>query len=123
MIFITLAKLKDKLLPTFRQTLARPPTYLTVHNIFWTLGQYDFVVIYEARNETDTMKGCLTWLKPCETQTSVAITNEEAKNVTGTSTTTSRVVTRTVSRPRQRSRIDVQKVVERSIPDKFKRRL
>jgi uncharacterized protein with GYD domain len=117
MIFITLAKIKDRLLPTFRQTLAQPPAYLTVHNVFWTLGQYDFIVVYEARNETEAMKGCLTWLKSCETQTLIAITNDEAKAVIGGAAAR----TRTVSSSARSS--GVAKVVKRSIPDKFKRRI
>jgi uncharacterized protein with GYD domain len=120
MIFITLAKMKDRLLPTFRSTLAKPPSYLQVHNVFWTLGQYDFVVVYEARNETEAMKGCLTWLKSCETQTLIAITNDEAKAVTGGAAATS--ARRVPSSAKSRT-TGVAKVVKRGIPDKFRRRM
>ena len=113
MIFITLAKIKGSLPATFHTTLAQPPSYLTVHNVFWTLGQYDFIVIFEAQDEITAMKGCLTWLKSCETQTLVAVTNEEAKAITSSSTRPLRPVSRTMKKV-------VSRTIQREIPKKFR---
>jgi len=112
--------MKDRILPTIRSTLNQPPAYFTVHNVFWTLGQYDLVVIYEAKNEIDAMKGCVTWLKSYETQTMVAITNDEAGAITGGADSAG---VRTV-RPSAGVRTSgVARVVKRSIPEKFQRRM
>jgi len=60
MFFIVLAKMKGELTPEFRKatqkTLKNPPSGLKIHNVFWTLGQYDFVIIYEAPNEKEALK-------------------------------------------------------------------
>lgn len=47
----------------------------------WTLGEYDFVIIYEAPVEKAGLKAALPWAKFCKTQTMVAIPNEEAKKI------------------------------------------
>ncbi len=85
MLFVTLAKLRGKLTPAFteatQRTLKSPPPGLKIHNVFWTLGQYDFVIIYEASNEKEAMKMAVPWVEFCETQTMVAIPNEEARKI------------------------------------------
>ena len=84
-LFITLAKIRGKITPTFleatQKALKAPPPGINIHNILWTLGQYDFVVIYEAPNEKEAMKMAIPWVEFCETQTMVAISNEEAQKM------------------------------------------
>jgi uncharacterized protein with GYD domain len=45
------------------------------------LGQYDFVIIYEAPSEKEAIKMGATWAKYCETQTMVAIPQEAAEKM------------------------------------------
>jgi hypothetical protein len=63
------------------KTLKSPPPGLKIHNIFWTLGQYDFIIIYEAPNEKAAIKMGTEWVEFCDTQTLVAVPNEEAKKM------------------------------------------
>ena len=85
MFFVVLAKLKGKISPAFMQStekaLKSPPTGLKIHNVFWTLGQYDFIIIYEAHNEKAAIKMGTEWVEFCDTQTLVAVPNEEAKKM------------------------------------------
>jgi uncharacterized protein with GYD domain len=85
MLFIVLAKLKGKITPEFREAtqkaLKTPPPDLKIHNVFWTLGQYDYVIIYEAASEKEAMKMGASWTEFCETQTMVAIPTEEAQKL------------------------------------------
>jgi uncharacterized protein with GYD domain len=85
MFFVVLAKMKGDLTPEFRElnqkTLKSPPPGLKIHNVFWTLGQYDFVIIYEAASEKEALKMGTAWGKFCETQTMVAIPTEEAQKL------------------------------------------
>jgi len=61
-----------------KKAMENPPPNLKVHNIFWTLGQYDFVVIYEAPSEKEALKMAAFWAKFEKTQTLVALPQEEA---------------------------------------------
>jgi len=83
--FVVLAKLKGKISPAFMEAtekaLKSPPPGLKIHNVFWTLGQYDFVLIYEAPNEKAAIKMGTEWVEFCDTQTLVAVPNEEAKTM------------------------------------------
>jgi len=85
MFLVTLAKLRGKITAAFREatekSMKSPSPGLKIHNVFWTLGQYDFVIIYEAPNEKEAMKMALPWLEFCETQTMVAIPQEEAQKL------------------------------------------
>ena len=85
MFFIVLAKLRGKITPEFRaatqKAMQSPPSGLKIHNVFWTLGQYDFIIIYEAPNEKEAMKMGVAWAEFCESQTLVAIPNEEAQKI------------------------------------------
>lgn len=85
MFFVTLAKMRGKMTPAFREVtqkaLKSPPPGLKIHNVFWTLGQYDFVIIYEAPDEREAMKMAIPWGEFCETRTMVAIPNEEAQKM------------------------------------------
>jgi uncharacterized protein with GYD domain len=85
MFFISLVKTRGELTPEFgkatEMVLKSPPPWLKIHNVFWTLGEYDFVIIYEAPDEKAALKAALPWTKFCTTQTMVAIPNEEAKKI------------------------------------------
>ena len=85
MFFVTLAKMRGKMTPAFREatgkTLKSPPPGLKIHNVFWTLGQYDFVILYEAPNEKEAVKMAIRWNEFCETQTMVAVPQQEAEKV------------------------------------------
>jgi uncharacterized protein with GYD domain len=82
MFFIVLAKMRGEMTPEFREmnqkTMKNPPPGVKIHNVFWTLGQYDFVIVYEAPNEKDAMKMGAAWGKFVESQTLTAIPQEEA---------------------------------------------
>ena len=85
MFFIVLAKMKGELTREFQEAtkkaLTSPPQGLKIHNVFWTLGEYDFVILYEAPNEKVAIKMGTAWGKFCETQTMVAIPHEEAQSM------------------------------------------
>ncbi len=82
MFFVTLAKMKGKMTPAFieatKKTCKSPPPGIKYHDILWTLGQYDFVIIYEAPDEKQAIKWALPWADFCETQTMTAVPHEEA---------------------------------------------
>jgi len=83
--FVVLAKLKVKISPAFMEStekaLKSPPPGMKIHNVFWTLGQYDFIIIYEAPNEKAAIKMGTAWVEFCDTQTLVAVPNDEAKKM------------------------------------------
>jgi len=85
MFFIVLAKMKGELTPEFRKatqkTLKSPHPELKIQNVFWTLGQYDFVIIYEAPNEKEALKMGTAWGRFCHCQTMVAIPSKEAQKL------------------------------------------
>ena len=85
MFFIALAKMRGNITPAFKEAtqkaLKSPPPGLKIHNVFWTLGQYDFVIVYEAPNEKEAVKMGVGWAEFCETQTMVAIPHEEAQKL------------------------------------------
>ena len=85
MLFIALAKMRGEMTPEFREAnqkaLKSPPPGLKIHNVYWTLGQYDFVIVYEAPNEKEAMKMGLAWTKFCKTQTMIAVPQEEAQKL------------------------------------------
>ena len=82
MFFIVLAKMRGEVTPEFRalnqKTMSNPPPGVKIHNVFWTLGQYDFVIVYEAPSEKDAIKMGTSWAKFVESQTLTAIPQEEA---------------------------------------------
>jgi uncharacterized protein with GYD domain len=85
MFFISLVKTRGELTPEFgkatEMALKTPSPDLKIHNVYWTLGEYDFVIIYEAPDEKAGLKAALPWAKYCTTQTMVAIPNEEATKI------------------------------------------
>lgn len=85
MFFVALAKMRGEMTPEFREAnqkaLKNPPPGMKIHNVFWTLGEYDFVIIYEAPSEREAIKMGTAWSKFCETQTMTAIPQEEAQKL------------------------------------------
>lgn len=83
MIFIGLAKVKGK--PTKQNTAEFTKMLNTVNelgikilNIYWTLGRYDGVVIFEAKNEKDAMKFAIGMAEDATMETMVAVPRKEA---------------------------------------------
>jgi uncharacterized protein with GYD domain len=85
MHFIVLAKMRGEMTPEFKEAnekaMRKPPPGIKIHNVFWTLGQYDFVILYEAPSEKEAIKMGTAWSKFCESQTMVAIPTEEAQKL------------------------------------------
>jgi uncharacterized protein with GYD domain len=87
MFFVVLAKMRGEITPEFREAtkvaMECPPAGVKIHNVFWTLGQYDFVIIYEAPSEKEAVQMGVAWVKFCETQTMVAVPQDEAQKLFG----------------------------------------
>jgi len=85
LFFIVLAKMRGEMTAEFREinqkTMKNPPPGIKIHNVFYTLGQYDFVIVYEAPSEKDAMKMGTAWAKFVESQTLTAIPQEEAQKL------------------------------------------
>jgi len=60
MFFIVLAKMKGESTAEFKKQLRKPlkipPPGMKIQNVFWTFGQYDFVILYEAPDEKGALK-------------------------------------------------------------------
>ena len=52
---------------------------IKILNWYWTLGRYDVVLIYEAKNEKEALKTSLAAAEFVAPETLVAIPREEAK--------------------------------------------
>jgi uncharacterized protein with GYD domain len=82
LFFIVLAKMRGEMTTEFRkanqEAMKNPPPGVKIHNVFWTLGQYDFVIVYEAPSEKEAIKMGAAWAKFVESQTLTAIPQEEA---------------------------------------------
>lgn len=49
-----------------------------IHGLYWTLGRYDTIVIFEAKDEKAAMKLCLAVSNTDSTETLVAVPRDEA---------------------------------------------
>jgi len=82
MFFVALMKMKGKVTQAFieatQKACKNPPPSIKYHSVFCTLGQYDFVITFEAPDEKEAMKWAVPWGEFCETQTMVAVPYEEA---------------------------------------------
>jgi uncharacterized protein with GYD domain len=83
LIFISLAKVKNK--PTkeatgkFTKTLGElKKKGINILGLYWTLGRYDGVMIFEAPSEKDAMKLAVDLRDGMTAETMVAIPREEA---------------------------------------------
>ena len=77
MFFVALLKMKGKVTQAFveatQNSCKNPPAGIKYHSVFSTLGQYDFVIIFEAADEKEAIKWSIPWTEYCETQTMVAV--------------------------------------------------
>lgn len=86
MYFVVLVKFKKK--PT-REVVAQNMKMLEMgakegvknHGIYWTLGRYDAVGIFEAPNEKEAMKHSIRMGDNVSSETLVAIPVEEARKL------------------------------------------
>jgi len=77
MFFVALLKMKGKMTQAFIEATQNccksPPAGIKYHSVFCTLGQYDFVIIFEAPDEKEAVKWSIPWAEYCETQTMAAV--------------------------------------------------
>jgi len=86
MYFVALVRFKKK--PT-KQIIAQNLKWLDMgaeegvknHGIYWTLGRYDAVAIFEAPNEKAAMKHSIRMGDNISTETLVAVPAEEARKL------------------------------------------
>jgi uncharacterized protein with GYD domain len=82
MYFVALLKLKGKVtqavIEAMQNSCQNPPAGIKYHSVFFTLGQYDLVITYEAPNEKEAMKFAVPLAEFCETQTMTAVPYKEA---------------------------------------------
>ncbi len=88
MYFISLLKFRKK--PTKEMIAANLKTLeldekegIKFHGIYWTLGSYDVIGIYEAPNEKVAMKSQLRRAEVIASETLIAIPAEEARKLVG----------------------------------------
>jgi uncharacterized protein with GYD domain len=86
MYFISLIKFKKKpgkefIAETERLVEADTKQGFKFHGIYWTLGTYDAVALYEAPNEKAAMKAAMVRADLMNTETLVAVPREEAKKI------------------------------------------
>ena len=86
MYFISLLKFRKK--PTREMIAANMKTMeldekegIKYHSIFWTLGRYDVIGIFEAPNEKVAMKAQLRRAEVLASETLLAIPVEEARKL------------------------------------------
>ena len=82
MFFVSLLKMKGKVtqaaIEAMQNSCQNPPPGIKYHSVFCTLGQYDFVITFEAPDEKEAMKLTIPWAEFCETQTMTAVPYKEA---------------------------------------------
>ena len=82
MFFVALLKMRGKMTEAFieatQKSCKNPPLGIKYHSVFCTLGQYDFVITFEAPDEKIAMKWSIPWAEFCKTQTMVAVPYEES---------------------------------------------
>lgn len=82
MIFVSLLKSKGKVtqavIDYMQNSCQNPPPGIKYHSVYCTLGQYDFVITFEAPDEKEALKLTIPWAEFCETQTMTAVPYKEA---------------------------------------------
>jgi len=82
MLFVTLARMRGKVDKESEEKadkfLANPPAGVKIHNVFYTLGRFDLIIIYEAPSEKEAMACGLFFTEKASTETLVAIPREKA---------------------------------------------
>lgn len=86
MYFIGLVKFnrkqtKEVVAENLKRIEAEMKEGIKVHGIYWTLGRYDSVAIFEAPDEKTAMKMSLRRADGMHMETLVALPIEEAKNL------------------------------------------
>ncbi|MDD1691732.1 MAG: GYD domain-containing protein [Methanoregula sp.] len=86
MYFVALVKFKkkpDKAFMVETQKLIDADTKkgFKFHGIYWMLGKYDAVALYEAPSEKDAMKAAMERVELMDLETFVAIPREEVKKL------------------------------------------
>ena len=73
MFFVALLKMKGKVTRAFvevtQNSCQSPPPGIKYHSVFFTLGQYDFVITFEAPDEKEAMKWVMPWAEFCRLKT------------------------------------------------------
>jgi len=86
LIFIALVKFRKKAKDASelgKKILGNLPSNIKIIGMYWTLGKYDAVWIYEAPNEKEAMKLGIDVGDITQTQTLVAIPRDEAVKLLG----------------------------------------
>lgn len=83
MIFISLSRFRKKptkeMLDEMQKRMEKSKEQGTkFHGVYWTLGRYDAVAIYESPDEKGAMKGAINISDLVSTETMVAVPREEA---------------------------------------------
>lgn len=81
MIFIALVKFRKNAKEAFelgKRILENLPPRIKIISMYWTLGEYDAVWIYEASSEKDVIKLGIDAVHVTQTQTLVALPRNEA---------------------------------------------
>ena len=82
MLFVTLAKFRGELDAEFQKKtqafMENPPMGIQIHNVFYLLGQYDILILYEAPNEKVAMAAGMNFVGKAATETMVAIPLKDA---------------------------------------------
>lgn len=86
MYFVALVKFKkpqtkDVVAENIKRIETEIKEGIKVHGIYWTLGKYDAVAIFEAPNEKIAMKMSVRRAEGMEMETLVAVPIEEAKKL------------------------------------------
>jgi uncharacterized protein with GYD domain len=82
MFFVALLKVRGKVtqavIDAMQNSCQNPPPGIKYQSVFFTLGQYDLVIIFEAPDEKEAMKLSFLSAEFCETQTMTAVPYKEA---------------------------------------------
>ena len=86
MHFVALLKFKKKpdkafMIETQKLIDADTEKGFKFHNIYWMLGKYDAVAVYEAPSEKEAMKAAMKRVELMDVGTFVAIPREEVKRL------------------------------------------
>jgi len=86
MYFVALLKFKKKpdkafMIETQKLIDADTQKGFRFHAIYWTLGKYDAVAVYEAPDEKEAMKAAMKRVELMDVETYVAIPRDEVKKL------------------------------------------
>ena len=85
MFFVTLAKMRGPMDEEFSkrtsQFLAKPAGGIKIHQVLYTLGRYDIMILYEAPSEKEALTAGMMFADKAATETMVGIPLEEARKL------------------------------------------